>query len=208
MLDIGFTISNNEAPFTGVFDMNPETITNCGTLGTCTSKKIGTTTMRFGRLNISSSYGPETENLGLPLTAQYYDGTDFLTNNLDTCTTVTLGFSNFTDNLAVGDTCVLSTGTSVPTANLSGEDCPTTAPLYEQFNEPPTAGDFNLNLLAPGLTNEGSLLVTVSEEASSGAWLKFDWDGDTIYDNDPTATATFGIYRGNDRIINWREIVR
>ena len=43
-------------------------------------------------------------------------------------------------------------------------------------------------------------------------WLKYDWnnidegsDG-LIYDDDPSATATFGIFRGNDRIIYQREV--
>jgi MSHA biogenesis protein MshQ len=38
-------------------------------------------------------------------------------------------------------------------------------------------------------------------------WLKFDWDDDvgTAIEN-PWAVATFGRYRGNDRIIYWREV--
>ncbi|WP_227663596.1 DUF6701 domain-containing protein [Marinobacter persicus] len=35
-------------------------------------------------------------------------------------------------------------------------------------------------------------------------WKKDDLDGDGTLD-DPTATATFGVYRGHDRIIYWRE---
>ena len=30
-------------------------------------------------------------------------------------------------------------------------------------------------------------------------------DGD-FYDDNPSATLSFGLYRGNDRIISWREI--
>ncbi|MEO2281265.1 DUF6701 domain-containing protein [Pseudoalteromonas pernae] len=36
-------------------------------------------------------------------------------------------------------------------------------------------------------------------------WLLWDWDGDGKADNDPTAVLRFGSYRGNDRIIYWRE---
>ena len=35
-------------------------------------------------------------------------------------------------------------------------------------------------------------------------WKKDDLDGDGGLD-DPTATATFGVYRGHDRVIYWRE---
>ena len=44
-------------------------------------------------------------------------------------------------------------------------------------------------------------------------WLKYDWGYDDegvdgLYDDNPRAVATFGIYRGNDRIIYQREISR
>jgi hypothetical protein len=159
--------------------------------------------LRHGRLEILNNFGPETETLGIPLTAQYYNGTTFLTNTLDASTTATLGFSNFIPKLDSGETCVLSKVT-LSDPEVSGEDCAAVAPPSKRFNQPPSSGDFNLNLQAPGLTNDGSVTITVT----SDNWLQFDWDGDDNYDNDATATATFGIYRGNDRIINWREIVR
>jgi len=37
-------------------------------------------------------------------------------------------------------------------------------------------------------------------------WLKFEWGGYGTGYIDPSATATFGTYRGHDRIIYWREI--
>jgi MSHA biogenesis protein MshQ len=36
-------------------------------------------------------------------------------------------------------------------------------------------------------------------------WQQFDWDGDGMLQS-PSAIATFGVYRGNDRIIYWREV--
>jgi MSHA biogenesis protein MshQ len=40
-------------------------------------------------------------------------------------------------------------------------------------------------------------------------WLQYDWNGNTdnddAYDQNPTAILTFGLYRGNDRIIYQRE---
>jgi MSHA biogenesis protein MshQ len=38
-------------------------------------------------------------------------------------------------------------------------------------------------------------------------WLQFDWNNDGAHDDNPSATATFGEYRGNDRIVYWRAIV-
>ncbi|WP_250656328.1 DUF6701 domain-containing protein [Alkalimarinus coralli] len=40
-------------------------------------------------------------------------------------------------------------------------------------------------------------------------WLKYDWDGSGSISGSvdaPSATATFGRYRGHDRIIYWREV--
>jgi len=36
-------------------------------------------------------------------------------------------------------------------------------------------------------------------------WLLWDWDGDGEADNPPSATLTYGVYRGNDNIIYKRE---
>ena len=47
---------------------------------------------------------------------------------------------------------------------------------------------------------------TVDITLETPDWLKFDWDDDLgTVDTNPTATATFGIYRGRDRIISWEE---
>ena len=43
-------------------------------------------------------------------------------------------------------------------------------------------------------------------------WFKFKWDAldgqadGNFYDDNPTATLNFGLYRANDRIISWREV--
>lgn len=37
------------------------------------------------------------------------------------------------------------------------------------------------------------------------SWLLWDWDGDGEADNPPSATLTYGVYRGNDNIIYKRE---
>ena len=43
-------------------------------------------------------------------------------------------------------------------------------------------------------------------------WFKFKWDAldtgsdNNFYDDNPSALLSFGIYRGNDRIISWQEI--
>jgi MSHA biogenesis protein MshQ len=61
-------------------------------------------------------------------------------------------------------------------------------------------------LTAPGAGNRGSIEV----EYTIYNWLKYDWNWNGVvakaYDQNPTATATFGLFRGNDRIIYQREV--
>ncbi|AXT38307.1 agglutinin biogenesis protein MshQ [Alteromonas sp. BL110] len=47
----------------------------------------------------------------------------------------------------------------------------------------------------------GNYSVTYTPDA----WLLWDWDGDGEADNPPSATLTYGVYRGNDNIIYKRE---
>jgi MSHA biogenesis protein MshQ len=158
-----------------------------------------TTALRYGRLVLQNAFGPETETLAMPLTVQYYDGTTFQTNDLDPCTTLSvlpasppqwgnilLPPASYTDNLEAGET----------------------APTYTSFAD----GTGVIILSAPGLGNEGNVGVTIDLTGAGLPWLQYDWDDpDGLagpYDDNPSAIATFGIYRGNDRFINWREIMR
>jgi MSHA biogenesis protein MshQ len=36
------------------------------------------------------------------------------------------------------------------------------------------------------------------------SWLQWFWNGSTL--SDPSASAFFGTFRGQDRIISWREV--
>jgi MSHA biogenesis protein MshQ len=85
-----------------------------------------------------------------------------------------------------------------------------------------TAASVSPVSLASGL---GSLTLSISADAGSPggtsvintvwpSWLQYDLDsidqpvplGDgNLYDDDPSATATFGIFRGDDRYLYWRE---
>jgi MSHA biogenesis protein MshQ len=61
-------------------------------------------------------------------------------------------------------------------------------------------------LTAPGAGNQG----TINIEYGTYSWLKYGWNWNGVdaklFDENPTATATFGVFRGNDRIIYQREV--
>lgn len=152
--------------------------------------RLGTTDVRFGRMQIQNTYGPETATVNQPVFFQYFNGTHFVTNTDDTCTP--FAASNIT--LQVEGETALAPGVVTDVEIGSG-----TTNLA--IGTPLTEGHVNLTYSAPGAGNTG----TISNTYSVPAWLQFDWDGDGIHDNNPSATAIFGRYRGNDRVIYWLE---
>jgi hypothetical protein len=85
-----------------------------------------------------------------------------------------------------------------------------------------SAPNFNTLLLAPGAANPGWTDLTLNlgaaavgstctaigpagpaETPANKPWLQFDWKGVGLAN--PTARASFGIHRGNNRIIDRRE---
>lgn len=154
---------------------------------------------RSGRLVFQNAAGSELVDLNLPMRVQYYkdNASGFVTNPDGLCTQVDIDFANYAGSLAPGETCVWDA------LNKSSEGCATAGPAPEQYQEPPVAGRFNLYLKAPGAGNDGS--VDVTADLSALSWLRYDWDGDGAYDDDPRGRATFGIYKGSPRRIYLRE---
>jgi hypothetical protein len=156
---------------------------------------------RYGRIRILNAIGSERVDLPVRMIAEQYEsaGVGFVGNALDTCTTnVSLAFAGFTENLGVGETCVRDSGSP----GLSGVGCAAAAAAGTEYREPPSAGDFNLRLAAPGAGKNGSLLIN----ATVPTWLRYDWNTATGGDENPSGQATFGIFGGEARQIYLREI--
>ncbi len=180
-LDLGLTVVDSDVttlPLVSGADMNPAT-TGATSL---TYKKFSGTPlrMRYGRIVLQNAYGPETAPIKMRLLTQYYNGTAFIANPDDTCSKYSA------TNLACSNLIGPVTCTDVTT---SGVDI--------------TNGQY-FTLSAPMKT--GTLLYTLTVDSC----LQYEWDNLTPpdYNENPTGRANFGIYRGNDRIINWREIIR
>ncbi len=157
--------------------------------------------MRFGRIRLINAIGSERVYLNVPMRAEYFQGnaTGFVTNLDDSCSSgVTLSLGSFTSNLGAGETCVIEYGAP----GSSGVGCAASGPAGLRYREPTLGGDFNLYLQAPGDGNDGSTTIT----ADVPAWLRFDWNVAVPGLENPAGTATFGIYRGDDRRIYTREL--
>jgi MSHA biogenesis protein MshQ len=157
--------------------------------------------IRYGRIRVGTAIGSELIDLPVPVVAEHYAGaaSGFVANANDVCTTgVSIALAGYTANLAAGETCARDSGAP----GASGVGCAAAAPVLQRFASPPLAGDFNLRLAAPGVGNNGSVIVS----AAVPAWLRFDWDGAAPGEENPSGQATFGIYGGDSRQIYTREI--
>ncbi|MDZ7661486.1 LamG domain-containing protein [Thiohalophilus sp.] len=174
----------------------------------------GQLNIRSGRIALDNAYGSELEDLQVPMFAQYYDGSAFVTNTLDECDNgVTIDLLNPTDTVTVGDgdsrgeTCVQDNGNP---GNTSGSDGCAVAALDTDiwYTDTPDDGVYTLYLKAPdsdaNFDPDNPIYGNVTVRANAPAYLEFDWDDDGS-EQDPESTATFGRYRGDDRIIYWRE---
>lgn len=143
--------------------------------GDATEDLPGTLNLRYGRMVLENISGPEDEDLDIVMRTEYWNGSYFVQNNDDSCTAVFANQLNITTA-----TNIVTTPDQVPSPSLvAGELTP--GYLYWQA---PTAGDI------PG---------EFDFEYQAPEWLQFDWGSGS--NENPTATAGFGVYRGNDRII-------
>jgi len=147
----------------------------------------GSKNILHGRILINNASGSELLALKLPLVAQYYTSSGFVTNVVDSCTNlINSSYVRLTTNPSN-----LST-----TATLSGF----------------SSGINTLTLSAPTGTKTGyvDLEVNLSNTGANIPWLQYDWafdnNADKTYDDNPRARASFGSFKGNDKIIYQREI--
>ncbi|MAI30968.1 MAG: hypothetical protein CMM07_04745 [Rhodopirellula sp.] len=150
--------------------------------------------LRFGRIALENAFGSETLPLTVPMFAQYFDGNRFVTNADERCWVFNLPGDTDLDfsgsALSDGDT---SVSTVVDGQMLGGSVLP----------------DDRLILSAPGEGKSeapGNRGIVV--EMAVPDWLKDFWDDGQPNDLvNPSGLATFGVYRGNDRIIYWQEVL-
>ena len=172
------------APFDSDIDFSIATIIDSDSVNVDIAKVVDASPtgveIRFGRLVLENSFGPEISSLPQPMQIEHFDGTNYIVSENNNC--VTYDASNITlSNISLNPALTGATG-----GNGNFVDGETRA----------------VELTAPGAGNTGEVGVVYS----TFDWLKFDWGNTGSYDQNPSAIASFGLYRGNDRIISWREI--
>jgi MSHA biogenesis protein MshQ len=145
-----------------------------------------------GRLDLQNAYGSELMDLPVSLSAQYWNGSSFVLNSNDSCTAVSAPASG------AGLTFYSEVANNVSGNHLSAAETTATVSATGAL----VAGDAQLIFSAPGALNDG--YVDISIPAPS--WLKFDWNSTAAGDENPSGRATFGIYKGNSKLIYIREV--
>lgn len=201
-LRIGLTLSDalDSRPLAGL-NMNAATSGDCVTAANCDAVMLGDEMeVRFGRLRLADAFGPETTELPVAFVTEYWDGSVWIQNTDDGCTGIAaadITYPGGTIDNAANLTTTLGGGSSTGTYdNLAGG-----VVLFD-------GGDAGQAFSPPGAGNTGA--ITVDVDLTPYPWLRFDWNQDGSFTDTalPTATFTFGSYRGHDRIIFWREVLQ
>ena len=147
--------------------------------------------IRFGRAYLENSFGPETSTLGQVLSVEYFDGTNFVLADTDTCTKYN------STNVSFG---------SPNEVSLDADDIPAVSGFFVDIVDEPDGVTRKIVLPAAGEGNQGAVEVIYDIYS----WLEYDWDWNGVtakeFNENPSAVATFGLFRGNDRIIYQREV--
>lgn len=151
---------------------------------------------RYGQLKLGSAYGSELVALAVPVETQYWNGTSFITNSDDQCTTLptsSLSFANFRGALAACETAPLAS--SVSFTNGRGA-----LRLRAAGDGNKGSVDGTLHLGAT-LSPTGAVRCAASPGATSAAvpanvpWLQSKAPGGTTFDQNPSARFSFGQYK-------------
>ncbi len=152
----------------------------------------GTTPLRSGRLLISNAHGSELLGLTMPIQTQYWTGAAWTTNTLDSCSDVStwLVFDKSPGGMPSPSGGAISNGKGMLTfaaPNLRGS-------VTVCANVGPDPDNTQTNCRS-GTGGSGT----------APSWLQGSWDADGLYNDNPAARATFGIYEQKSPIIYRRE---
>lgn len=158
---------------------------------------VPATQVRFGRLKLNNANGSELLALQVPVEAQYWNGTAFVTNKEDSCTSIpgtTIRMSGYRSNLSACETAVPGTLT------LNGGKTWITMPAPGAGNS--GSVDLTMFLGTAGASTTTCTAKGAAEVGTTGGalpYLQGNWLG-APFVNNPTARANFGAFRSGPTI--------
>ncbi|MDI1276226.1 DUF6701 domain-containing protein [Methylobacter sp.] len=154
-----------------------------------------TTMVRFGRISLQNAYGSELLDLPMPLTAEYWDGSSWVTNSADSCTVFpasSIIMDNYFQSLNACETRFSPAGNLIMSGGILSPGLNLTAPGSGNTG----SVNLTLNIGSSAIGNTCATATQTSATAANMPWLGVN----------PTARATFGIYKGNSKLIYIREL--
>ncbi|KQV46255.1 hypothetical protein ASC95_27015 [Pelomonas sp. Root1217] len=173
---------------------------------------VGQIPLRYGRLRLQNALSAANRTLKLPLTAQSWNGTAFVTNALDSCTRITaanLSFGNFRKTLTAQDAVMYPNvpNTAVVVNPLQPTYITLAAPGGGRLGSMDVAVALGSTPTDASCLKTGGGWVAAAVPATTGAnlaSLRGAWCG-AAATSDPSARATWGLYRGSDGVVYQRE---
>jgi hypothetical protein len=167
--------------------------------------RVANLNLRYGRMRLQNAIGSQDRALKLPLLAQYWTASGYLTNTLDSCSRITaaqLSFGNFRKTLSAADISIGAGGSGL-TLNQGRASLTLAKPGSGQRG----SVDVAISLGSTAADASGLQPWTPARPASAGAKLSFlraNWCG-VSSSADPSARSTFGLYRRSDALLFQRE---
>ncbi|WP_104041226.1 DUF6701 domain-containing protein [Vibrio hyugaensis] len=171
--EIGLVYTNNADPVEYIID--DEKGTN--------SRLVEQPDIRFGRVDLDDVGGNQGATLRIPLRVEYWNGSRFIANPDDSQTEV-MGETEDNSQVHIWPTDNTAKVVSLGAGGLvdSGYSRSVTATEAESYRQ------------------QTRVWLELDGALNALPWLKYDWDNDDIEEN-PSSVVTFGIHRGNDRVI-------
>ncbi|EEX93365.1 hypothetical protein VIOR3934_01325 [Vibrio orientalis CIP 102891 = ATCC 33934] len=147
--------------------------------------------LRFGRVALDSLGSTVNTTLNIPLRVEFWNGERFVVNSDDDAVSTILGESTSTDNNNIW----VEEGQTAETLSFAngglvnnGESDSITVTHSSQVRQ------------------QTQIWLELDNTRNDMPWLRYNWDDDLASDDangeqDPSSVVTFGIYRGNDRVI-------
>ncbi|MEZ9004323.1 DUF6701 domain-containing protein [Vibrio splendidus] len=141
--------------------------------------------IRFGRIDLDDVGGNSETTITIPLRTGYWNGSRFVVNDADSTTNIAAS-TNASNVIWSEDDSSATTATLSDGGQVSGGE---SRDLTASQN--------------PGVNTREQ--VQLWQSMDDTPWLRYDWGSDKVSDvngeQDPSTVVTFGIYRGNDRVI-------
>ncbi|WP_210459041.1 DUF6701 domain-containing protein [Vibrio crassostreae] len=156
---------------------------------------------RYGRIVLDDIGGNSGSTLTIPLRAEFWNGSEFVVNEDD-------DRSTFNGANSCKQVIWHSDGATTTLASLNGNDSVDDGEEDVAANQnTPSGTDAPREQVRLWLrmddseptTKTGENPITCSGSDQEQPWLRYNWR--QLGDEDPSTVVTFGIYRGNDRVI-------